>query len=194
MTVYNMPNYATANMDIGQGKFYIGTDGASPRDDVGAIKAHSFQLNQDVVEMEQGVPMTKIHQFVIRQSGTVSVEMAEVDIANLHYALGNGVAGTCDGVQVEQWGGSSSLNSLTGKIVHTNPIGGCQWQFKFWRMQVMDLPEIPFTPDDYRTLNVTFALLDSATVWSGDTATSGGTGNGRYCWIEVHPAAAAETD
>ena len=196
MTIYNMPNYNSNNFDIGQGKFYIGVDGKSPRTDVGAIKSMSFQLSQDVATIEQGFPLSTIWQDAVRQTGTVNIEMYENTVENLGNALG-ATKGTSAGMSVLYFGGSSTMKNFTGKIVHSFSNGGSQLQFKFWKMRVMDLPEVPFPPDEHRTIQASFTLLDAATVWSWDTASSGATdasGAGRYTWIEWHKSTDGETD
>lgn len=93
-----MPIVEKKNISLGLGALEFGeyqNDVFQTYQDVGAIKSElTIEHNREVLDFESGRPLVVILQEVVREQVTITATLAEITLANIKAALGQGVIGS----------------------------------------------------------------------------------------------------
>lgn len=174
------------NISLGIGNLELGSftngvfDGYT---DVGAIKSEvSIEHNREVLDFEAGRPLVTILQEVIRESVSVSATLAELNLATLKMALGQGnitsgtttsfLDGTSDALRGTLQPGKVALSSGTlfkfgGTPTHAYvglrfthvKSNGKRQIFEGYKASPQGALTLPFRESDWNLMSVSFRLL-----------------------------------
>lgn len=93
-----MPIQEKKNISLGLGALEFGeytNDVFGAYQDVGAIKSElTIEHNREVLDFESGRPLVVILQEVVREQVTITATLAEIKLATIKQALGQGVVGS----------------------------------------------------------------------------------------------------
>ncbi len=184
------------NISLGIGNLELGqysSDGTTflGYTDVGAIKAEvNIEHNREVLDFESGRPLVVILQEVIRERVTVTATLAELNVASLKMALGQGniTSGTVptflDGTSQALPGnlspgksavGSSNLLQFGGIATHAYvglrfthvKSNGKRHIFEGYKASPSGNLTLPFKEADWNLMQVQFRLLANTALVAG---------------------------
>ena len=186
----------TENITVGLGNLELGEySGASflGYSDIGAIKGEvNIEHTREVLDFESGRPLVVLKQEVIRESVTVAVSLAELSVATLKMALGQGSisSGTTtsflDGSTSVPYGtttdqtktaiGNGNLFKFGGTPTHAyvglrfthRKANGKRIIFEGYKASPQGTLAIPFRETDWALNQVTFRLLADITKTAGE--------------------------
>jgi len=181
-----MPIINKNNISLGIGNLELGSytnevfDGYT---DVGAIKSEvNIEHNREVLDFESGRPLVTILQEVIRESVSVTATLAELNLATLKMALGQGIitSGTTtsflDGTDTAlrgtlqlgkvavssgtllKFGGTPTHAYVGLRFTHVKANGKRQI-FEGYKASPQGALTLPFRESDWNLYSVTFRLL-----------------------------------
>lgn len=181
-----MPIQNKDNISLGIGNLELGSftngvfDGYT---DVGAIKSEvNIEHNREVLDFESGRPLVTILQEVIRESVSVAATLAELNLATLKMALGQGniTSGTTtsflDGTDTAlrgtlqpgkvavtsgtllKFGGTPNHAYVGLRFTHVKANGKRQI-FEGYKASPQGALTLPFRESDWNLMSVTFRLL-----------------------------------
>lgn len=181
-----MPVQNTDNISLGLGTLEFGNivNGAfQGYIDIGAIKSEVLiEHKREVLDFETGRPLAVILQEVIRETVTIAATLAEVTVATLKMALGQGNIGsgstptfldqsaaaptgllatgnaTVAASQVLKFGGSPT-NAFIGLRFTHRKANGKRQIFEGYKASPMGDLTIPFKETDWQLFQVQFRLL-----------------------------------
>jgi hypothetical protein len=190
-----MPIQNKDNISLGIGNLELGTytnDVFDAYADVGAIKSEvTIEHNREVLDFEAGRPLVTILQEVIRESVTVAATLAELNLATLKMALGQGniTSGTTtsflDGTQTALLGtlqtgktqvlsgtlfkfGGTPTHAFVGlRFTHVKANGKRQI-FEGFKASPSGQLSMPFRESDWNLMAVSFRLLADTTRTAGE--------------------------
>lgn len=190
-----MPIQNKNNISLGIGNLELGAyvdDVFSAYTDVGAIKSEvTIATTREVLNFESGRPLVTIIQEVIRENVTVNATLAEVAVATLKMALGQGaitsdtVPTFLDGTSVALRGnlqtgttavttgtllkfGGTPTHSYCGlRFTHVKANGKRQIFEGYKASPAGDL-SLPFRESDWNLYSVSFRLLADTTKSAGE--------------------------
>lgn len=190
-----MPIINKDNISLGIGNLELGdfTNGVfNGFTDVGAIKSEvNIEHNREVLDFEAGRPLVTILQEVIRESVSVSATLAELNLATLKMALGQGnitsgtttsfLDGTSDVLRGTLQPGKTALGSGTlfkfgGTPTHAYvglrfthvKSNGKRQIFEGFKASPQGQLTLPFKESDWNLFSVTFRLLADTERPSGE--------------------------
>jgi len=190
-----MPIQNKDNISLGIGNLELGSytnDVFDAYADVGAIKSEvTIEHNREVLDFEAGRPLVTILQEVIRESVTVSATLAELNLATLKMALGQGniTSGTTtsflDGTQTAllgtlQTGKTQVLSGTLFKFggVPTHAYVGLRFThvkangkrqiFEGFKASPSGQLSMPFRESDWNLMAASFRLLADTTRPAGE--------------------------
>jgi len=170
---WNMPSYNTDNYTFGPCVIYIGSTGATPATDIGAVKGNTeVTVSKEVLEISQGSPKVVTKQYVTVQGAMLKFESLEpFKITNLVAALGAGVTETVGTTEYLGYGGDVNLGENAIKLVHVQP-NGTTITLCFWRCQAQSDLTIPFNESGEMSIPMEFKVLDGILNFAGETISS----------------------
>jgi len=176
----NVPEYSTKRLSFGPGVLYLGAAGATPSQDIGAVKTGAvLTITRDKLEVKQGSPAQLIQQWVISESVKLEVHGMEWNLENLKYAIGAGIIKTVTGGKTLELGGTMSIEECALEFVHQMPAGGTVI-VDIWKAQAGGEIAITFG-DDPHEFPYVFMGLNATTDWAGNPLESGA----RLCKITL---------
>ena len=120
----NVPSYSTSRFSFGPGILYMGTLGATPAIDIGAVKGDAeLSIERTRLEVYQGSPQSKVAQYAIKEDVILKVTGIEWDFDNLAYALGAGITGATGPTETFEFGGDMTMTNRAIRYVHLQPDG-----------------------------------------------------------------------
>lgn len=174
------------NISLGIGNLELGSftngvfDGYT---DVGAIKSEvSIEHNREVLDFEAGRPLVTILQEVIRESVTISATLAELNLATVKMALGQGsitsgtttsfLDGTSEALRgtlqpgktsivsgnLLKFGGTPTHAYVGLRFTHVKANGKRQI-FEGFKASPIGQLALPFRESDWNLMSVSFRLL-----------------------------------
>jgi hypothetical protein len=183
------------NISLGIGNLELGTYTSGVFQgytDVGAIKSEvNIEHNREVLDFESGRPLVTILQEVIRESVTVSATLAELNLATLKMALGQGnitsgtttsfLDGSTDALSGTLAAGKTAIASGTlmkfgGTPTHayvglrfTHQKQNLKRQiFEGYKASPQGALTVPFRESDWNVMAVTFRLLADTSKPAGE--------------------------
>jgi len=183
------------NISLGIGNLELGSFTASVFDgytDVGAIKSEvNIEHTREVLDFESGRPLVTLLQEVIRESVTVTATLAELSLATLKMALGQGnitsgtttsfLDGSSDAMRGDLQSGKVALGTgdlfkFGGTPTHAyvglrfthRKASGKRHIFEGYKASPQGALTLPFRESDWNTYSVTFRLLADTTKAAGE--------------------------
>lgn len=181
-----MPIQNKDNISLGIGNLELGSYTNGTFDgyvDVGAIKSEvNIEHNREVLDFESGRPLVTILQEVIRESVSVAATLAELNLATLKMALGQGnitsgtttsfLDGTTDALRgtlqpgkvavtsgtLLKFGGTPTHAYVGLRFTHVKANGKRQI-FEGYKASPQGALTLPFRESDWNLYSVTFRLL-----------------------------------
>jgi len=190
-----MPIQNKDNISLGIGNLELGSytnDVFDAYVDVGAIKSEvTIEHNREVLDFEAGRPLVTILQEVIRESVTVAATLAELNLATLKMALGQGnitsgtttsfLDGTTDALRGTLQTGKVAVSSGTlfkfgGTPTHAYcglrfthvKANGKRQIFEGFKASPSGQLSMPFRESDWNLMAVSFRLLADTTRPAGE--------------------------
>lgn len=166
----NVPSYDKNDFSFGPAVVYIGTAGATPTVDVGAITEDgvSLEITRENRMITQGNPKIPIFSFAQAEGVKVTFTGIEWDITKLANALGAGVTSSSGGEDVFAFGGDPLVSELAIKMVHQMAVTGHTASIYIWKAVAEGGMTIALGQDEHQFPN-SFMALRSATDWAGTT-------------------------
>lgn len=181
-----MPINEKKNISLGLGALEFGeyiNDVFQTYHDVGAIKSElTIEHNREVLDFETGRPLVVILQEVVREQVTITATLAEIKLATIKMALGQGVLGSgsipvfLDGTSnalrgtlqagttpvtsgtIMKFGGVPSHAYIGLRFTHQKA-NGKRVIFEGYKASPMGNLSLPFRETDWNLYQVQFRLL-----------------------------------
>lgn len=190
-----MPVINKNNISLGIGTLELGAyvnDVFSVYEDVGAIKSEvNIEITREVMDFESGRPLVVLLQEVIRERVVVTATLAELTVANMKMALGQGnltssviptfldasssvLPGTLDSTKTAvtegtllKFGGTPSLSFCGLRFIHQKA-DTKRHIFEGYRASPMGNLTLPFRETDWNLYQAQFRLLADTTKPAGE--------------------------
>jgi len=167
---YNIPSYSVDNITFGPGILYLGTSGATPTVDIGAVTSAKLTMTRAKLEIKQGSPKQLVKRYASEETVQFSITGIEWKPNNIARALGAGVTSGSATTDILEYGGDMNFTSVALKFVHVMPSGDTINLF-IWSAHGSGDMEITFG-DDVHEIPLAFDALRSSTDWAGATLAS----------------------
>jgi hypothetical protein len=163
---FNVPTYHTDRLSFGPGVIFIGTAGATPTTDIGAVdEGMTLTHGVELLDVRQGNPGRLIKSFRTSDSVTFAFSGFEWNLDNLPKLLG---AGHTSGDEFG-YGGDLSITEVSLKLVHQMPpksgaAVGSTVIIEIWKARANGDLTMTFGAD-LHSFPVTFSALHSTQNW-----------------------------
>ncbi len=164
MAQFNIPSYTTDNFSFGPGVLLVGTTGATPTIDVGAVRAGAeLSVSRTVLEVRQGSTMNLIKQYVTQENVGLNVTGIEWNLERLKEVFGSGVLTTSSSLDTLLFGGDINICELSVRFRHNMPTGNTIY-VDIWKAQPTPEMSLSFG-EEIHEFPYQFKALDSTTQW-----------------------------
>ena len=171
---YNVPTYTENNFSFGPGLIFMGTAGATPSVDVGAITEDGFTVEwvNEKRDISQGNPKIPVYRFGQTQGFKLMTTGIEWDVTRFSYAIGAGATTSVSASDTLTFGGDPIVKKVAIKTTHQMAVSGHTMNAYFWTAVSDGGLSVKFGQDEHQ-FGYAWTCLRATANWGGTALARG---------------------